>query len=98
MPIDPNYFLNSHLAIKPLRFKLDLETEESNIAESNRLLEEIKIAEENPYTHTSKSGVTIKINYKCYLTMVKSKIAPLVALILALHNELKCRKNYNFKG
>ena len=79
MPIDPNYFLNSHLAIKPLRFKLDLETEESNIAESNRLLEEMKIAEENPYTHTSKSGVNIKINYKCYLTMVKSKIAPLVA-------------------
>ena len=79
VPIDPNYFLNSHLAIKPLRFKLDLETDATNELECERMLEEAKIAEANPYIHKTKSGVTLKIHNKFYMTMVKSKFAPLVA-------------------
>ena len=78
VPIDPNYFLNSYLAVKPLRFDLNLENEETNKLECERMLEEAKIAEENPYIHTSKSGATLKIHNKFYMTMVKSKIAPLV--------------------
>ena len=79
VPIDPNYFLNSFLAIKPLKFNLNLENDETNKIECNRMLEEVKKAEANPYIHTSKSGVTLKIHNKFYMTMVKSKIAPLVA-------------------
>ena len=82
VPIDPNYFVNSPLGIKLLRAKIDLETEESNTILSEQLLEEMKFAEENPYSHTTKSGITLKIHYKSYLTMVKSKITLLVASTL----------------
>ena len=87
IPIDPNYFVNSPLGIKPIRFKIGDETTQTNIDESDRVEEQMKIAEDNPYSHKTKSGIMLKIYYKSYLTMVKPEIAPLIACTIYLYNQ-----------
>ena len=67
IPVDVNQFRNSYLGVKALRLNFDKETDASNRIEKQRLDNEIKEAEENPY-HSDKLNIDIHI--VAFITMV----------------------------